>query len=102
VADGLSVREVEDAVRARSGTAEPPVAGPDGTDAPGATVRKLRPPGLLELEELFSQYLDTRVAVTMGPQRGKVTVDFADLEDLERLYRRITGVDMSSDDQPDL
>jgi ParB family chromosome partitioning protein len=42
------------------------------------------------LEELFSQYLDTRVNVTAGPKRGKVVIDFADLEDLERIYRRIT------------
>jgi ParB family chromosome partitioning protein len=67
------------------------VAGPDGTDAPGATVRKLRPPGLLELEELFSQYLDTRVNVTMGPRHGRIAIEFADLEDLERIYRTITG-----------
>ena len=64
---------------------------------PGATVRKLRPPGLLELEELLSQYLDTRVSVTMGPKRGKVVIEFADLEDLERIYRRITGVDTGAD-----
>ena len=51
----------------------------------------LRAPGLLELEELFSQYLDTRVNVTAGPKRGKVVIDFADLEDLERIYRLITS-----------
>lgn len=91
VADGLSVREVEEAVRTRgdleatgSGV---PTSG-DGGSAPGVT--RLRAPGLLELEELFAQYLDTRVAVTMGPKRGKVTIDFADLEDLERIYRLIT------------
>ena len=27
----------------------------------------------------------------MGAKRGKVTIDFADLEDLERIYRRIIG-----------
>ena len=46
---------------------------------------------LLELEELFSQYLDTSVTITMGPNRGRVGIDFADLEDLERIYRRITS-----------
>ena len=30
-------------------------------------------------------------AVQMGAKRGKVTIDFADLEDLERIYRRIAG-----------
>ena len=27
----------------------------------------------------------------MGAKRGKVTIEFADLEDLERIYRRIVG-----------
>jgi ParB family chromosome partitioning protein len=46
---------------------------------------------LLELEELLAGYLDTRVAVQMGAKRGKVTIEFADLEDLERIYRQITS-----------
>ena len=50
----------------------------------------LRPPGLLELEELLSDYLDTRVSVTMGTGRGKLVVEFATLEDLERIYRLVT------------
>jgi ParB family chromosome partitioning protein len=92
VADSLSVREVEEAVRQRTELAgeAPSATGMPSSDAT-STVRKLRAPGVLELEELFSQYLDTRVSVTMGPRRGRVVVDFADLEDLERLYRRITG-----------
>ena len=47
-------------------------------------------PGLLELEELLGDYLETRVGITMGPKRGKVEVEFATLEDLERIYRVIT------------
>jgi ParB family chromosome partitioning protein len=47
------------------------------------------------LEELFSQFLDTRVSVRAGPKRGRVVIDFADLEDLERIYRRITGPDQT-------
>jgi len=50
----------------------------------------LRPPGLLELEELLGDYLETRVRISMGPRRGKVEVEFATLEDLERIYRVIT------------
>ena len=92
VAESLSVREVEDAVRQRSELAgETPSSVGATSSGAGGSVRKLRAPGLLELEELFSQYLDTRVSVTMGPKRGRVVVDFADLEDLERLYRKITG-----------
>jgi len=88
VAENLSVRDVEESVRARTELDESsaPNAGGSGS---GPTVRKLRAPGLLELEELFSQYLDTKVQVTMGPRRGKVVIDFADLEDLERIYRAI-------------
>jgi ParB family chromosome partitioning protein len=51
----------------------------------------LRPPGLLELEQLLADALDTRVTVQMGAKRGKVSIDFADLEDLERIYRLIIG-----------
>ena len=45
---------------------------------------------LLELEELLSARLDTRVNVSIGSKRGKVVVEFADLDDLERIYRIIT------------
>jgi ParB family chromosome partitioning protein len=76
VAEGLSVRAVEQAVKARN----------EGEERVSrARSSHLRPPGLLELEELLSGYLDTRVKVDMGPKRGKVVIEFADLEDLERI-----------------
>ena len=90
VADNLSVREVEEAVRQRNELGEVVPSGPEGAPAGERRGRKLRPPGLLELEELLSNHLDTRVSVTMGAQRGKVVVEFAGLEDLERIYRVIT------------
>ena len=97
VTDQLSVRDVEEAVRSRNGeSAEPeptPVPLP-GKPAEGAAAaaagRRLRPPGLLELEELLSDRLDTRVKVSMGAKRGKVSIEFATLEDLERIYRAMT------------
>jgi ParB family transcriptional regulator, chromosome partitioning protein len=82
VNEGLSVRAVEDAVRAHAG---------DAKRAPSAAPGQLRPPGLLELEELLGDYLETRVKITIGGKQGKITVDFADLADLERLYRVVTG-----------
>ncbi|HEY4396591.1 MAG TPA: ParB/RepB/Spo0J family partition protein [Acidimicrobiia bacterium] len=82
VNEGLSVRAVEDAVRAHVG---------DAKRAPSAAPGQLRPPGLLELEELLGDYLETRVKITVGGKQGRITVDFADLEDLERLYRVVTG-----------
>ncbi|MEY2590651.1 MAG: ParB family transcriptional regulator, chromosome partitioning protein, partial [Acidimicrobiaceae bacterium] len=93
VADGLSVREVEDAVRQRNelSAATASNAGAELGGASAAGPRRLRAPGLLELEELFSQHLDTRVQVTMGAKRGKVVIEFAGLEDLERLYRVIAA-----------
>jgi len=86
VDEGLSVRAVEDAARRHNEDAGGRSASPT-TGTPG---RRLRPPGLLELEELLSAHLDTRVKVEMGANRGRVTIDFATLEDLERIYRAVT------------
>lgn len=81
---GLTVREVEELVRARqAGTTKSAAAKP-------AEPGRVRPPGLLELEGLLSDRLDTRVAVSMGAKRGKVVIDFATVEDLERIYRLLT------------
>jgi ParB family chromosome partitioning protein len=85
VAEDLSVRELEDAVRLRE---ETPAAKAVAANA--QTASKLRPPGLLELEELLGDYLETRVRITMGPRHGRVQIDFANLEDLERIYRVMT------------
>jgi ParB family chromosome partitioning protein len=92
VAEGLSVREVEEAVRARNElTGLDPGAGEAVTSGgPAGEAPKLPPPGLLELEERFSEHLDTRVKVRLRGKRGQVIVEFADLEDLERIYRVIT------------
>lgn len=102
VDEGWTVRTVELAVKQGG----PPVAAPeepasvtDDVPAPptptfdGAGVApttRLRPPGLLELEELLAEHLETRVSVQMGAKRGRISIDFADLEDLERIYRRMT------------
>ncbi len=90
VAEGWTVRAVEDAVRtaARSGgPADPAVERrPEGRP-------NLRPPGLLELEQLLSDHLATRVQVSMGGRRGKVVIEFATLDDLERIYRIIAEPD---------
>ncbi len=83
---GLTVREVEEAVRTRTELE----GGPEPTSGASPAAKRLRPPGLLELEELLSEHLDTRVRVTMGAKRGKVVVEFATLEDLERIYRAMT------------
>ena len=56
-----------------------------------ATVRKLPEPGVLELEDLLSTYLNTRVKVDIQNRRGRLVVEFATLEDLERIYRAMVG-----------
>jgi len=93
VAEGLSVREAEEAVRRHN---EADDAGPEPEEprpaATKASARRLRAPGLLELEELLAAHLDTRVKVTMAGAdgKGKVVVEFGGLEDLERIYRTMT------------
>ena len=98
VAESLTVRAVEDAVRESQRVEAAAVAeeegvdeAPDGSapDVPGVAERRRRlpAPGVLELEELLSSHLNTRVKVDMGSKHGRVMVDFATLEDLERIYK---------------
>jgi ParB family chromosome partitioning protein len=95
VARGLSVREAEEAVRAHNegGEDRETEDGTEAAPAGGPTSKRLRPPGLLELEELLADHLDTRVRVAMAGSngKGKVVVEFAGLEDLERIYRAMTA-----------
>lgn len=81
----LSVREVEEAVRQRN-----QVTSPDDDLGSLKPSGRLRPPGILELEELLADRLNTKVRVDMGANRGKVVIEFATLEDLERIYKAMT------------
>ncbi|HEX4979213.1 MAG TPA: ParB/RepB/Spo0J family partition protein [Acidimicrobiales bacterium] len=89
-ADGLSVRDVEDAVRDRNELAGQVSSAPGKASGSAGASPQLRPPGLLELEELLASYLDTRVKVELGQRKGRIVIDFATLEDLERIYRVMT------------
>jgi ParB family transcriptional regulator, chromosome partitioning protein len=80
-AEGLSVRQVEDLVRSYS---EHPAASASGT-ARGPD------PGLSEFEEILSEQLATRVRVSLGKRKGKIVVEFASREDLERIVSEIIG-----------
>jgi ParB family chromosome partitioning protein len=80
VREGLSVRAVEEAVRTREeGGAVP---APSTTRSPAN-----RRPGFAELELLLADHLATRVKVEERGKRGRIVVEFADLDDLERIYR---------------
>ena len=104
---GWTVRGVEEAVRdsqpastTSGGGAGLGTAGKStgkSTASTGAKTTTLRPPGLLELEGLLAEHLQTSVGVTMSGKHGKVTIDFADLEDLERIYRLMTEGPPSED-----
>ena len=63
-----------------------PAAAPDD-----AVVGITKPPALLELEELLGERFDTKVGINLGTKRGRLTIDFADIDDLERIYALMTG-----------
>ena len=87
VEEGLTVRQIEEMLREEDPT-EP--ADEDESTAK-QTIPKVPDAGVLELEELLAVRLDTRVAVKLGKGPGKLVVDFADVDDLERIYRIIAG-----------
>lgn len=98
VEQSLTVRGLEEAVRnavnpAANTTTVIPKPGTTGvkpkTGTPGR-VSLVKEPGLHELEELLSEHLATPVTVTLSGKHGKMVVEFADLEDLERIYRLMT------------
>ncbi len=106
VDEELSVRAVEELVRARHDLAErvPSGRGRPRPNSPatdhrqnGSTTNEPdlapedRPAGVLELEQLLSDRLSTSVAVELSAKRGRILVEFADLDDLERLYRIVIG-----------
>src|SRR3984885_7688320 len=106
VEEGLTVRAVEDLVRTGGAELRVVPSQPEAVEEPAtegttssttepagrrAPVRRLPEPGVLELEELLSTYLNTRVKVDIQNRRGRLVVEFATLEDLERIYRAMVG-----------
>ena len=75
VAEGISVRGLEEIV---SMGQTPEVAPPHVRRRPVA-------PGLVDLAERLSDRLETRVKIDLGRAKGKITVEFATLEDLQRI-----------------
>ena len=88
VQEGLSVRAVEEIVRERT---DLEATAPSATEVRPGRKPKLRQAGMQELEDLLSEHLATRVRVQEAASGGgKVVIEFADLDDLERLYRAMT------------
>ena len=106
VAQGLSVRATEELVRSGGvveedeTTDEEATATTTGTRPPEprrTAPRPLPPAGIVELEDLLSSHLETRVKVDLSAKRGRLMVEFATLEDLERIYRQMLGSQRSPD-----
>ena len=79
VAEGLTVRAVEEIVAS------------GGAKVKGGSIRsgKIIAPKLKQIAEDLSDYLDTRVSVELGKQKGKIVIEFATIEDLERISKVI-------------
>jgi ParB family chromosome partitioning protein len=86
LAQNLSVRQTEELVRSL-------VAGGTGLSVRAARSRVERPPAILEVEKRLSDMLDTRVTVEVGRRRGRITIEFAGLEDLDRIWRAVARED---------
>ena len=82
VAEGLTVRAVEE------------IVATGGAKVKGGSVRsgKTLTPKLKEISEQLSDHLDTRVNVELGKQKGKIVIEFATIEDLERIHKIINQV----------
>ncbi|MGH3489706.1 MAG: ParB/RepB/Spo0J family partition protein [Actinopolymorphaceae bacterium] len=77
VAEGLSVRALEEIV----------TVSPGGKERKSKAARSSKPvaPRLGDLESRLTERFDTRVKVDLGRSKGKITLEFASLEDLERI-----------------
>jgi ParB family chromosome partitioning protein len=82
VAEGLSVRTVEEIVS----------LGGDETPRrrPGPAGRQPVAPGLRRLADRLSDLFETRVKVEMGRHKGKIVVEFATPDDLERIVKAMS------------
>lgn len=86
VAEGLSVRATEEMVSL--------AVSEGGTAKKAAPQRRAKPhaPALSDLADRLSDRFDTRVKVDIGQRKGRITIEFATVDDLERIVG-IIGVD---------
>lgn len=82
VAEVLSVRAVEEIVTVGDGTSQ---------KAPRrAAVNKPVAPALRHLADRLSDLFETRVKVELGRNKGKIVVEFASIDDLERIVKAMS------------
>lgn len=80
VSEGLSVRDVEEIV----------ASGGANTKSSVARAKVVPAPRLKEISEALSDKFDTRVTVELGKTKGKIVIEFADKEDLERINKLLS------------
>ncbi|WP_433592275.1 ParB/RepB/Spo0J family partition protein [Nocardia sp. CA-145437] len=78
VAEGMSVRATEEAVTLAN-------RNPDAAAPPVPKRKPIQMPGLQDVAERLSESFDTRVTVSLGKRKGKITVEFGSIDDLERI-----------------
>ena len=82
VAEGLSVRAAEEIV----------ATGAQEAKVPRQAQTRPKPvaPALKDLADRLSDAFETRVKVELGQRKGKIVVEFASLDDLERIVKAMT------------
>jgi ParB family chromosome partitioning protein len=83
VAEGLSVRAVEEIVAVG--------AGSKTTKTKTSKGKKIVSPGLADIADRLSNKLETRVKIDMARNKGTVSIEFATFEDLQRIINIIDG-----------
>ncbi|MFC5187086.1 ParB/RepB/Spo0J family partition protein [Actinomadura harenae] len=91
VAEGLSVRAVEEIIALRE-------ADDDEPAEPRARGKRPVAPALKHLADRLSDRYETRVRVDMGRNKGKIVVEFASLEDLDRIIKSMAPGDKGVED----
>ena len=84
VAEGMSVRAVEEAVALSHSCAQ-------GPDAAVRRAKRTPQPAMVELAERLSDRFETRVKVDMGRAKGKLTIEFGSRDDLDRIVAMLDG-----------
>ena len=96
VSNELTVRELEALISGQS-SQQPVTQPPQPADGAGLVEgTRLREAGVIEVEEALARWLDTRVRVSLGASKGRIAIDFADLDDLRRIHRIMFGDEPSS------